>query len=493
MHALTGRAAEAARRCLAAALAGTMVFVVSAYGADRSSVDLSETAVPFLESADLPVRVGTIIEWGRGINEEGPLDSGIEMPWGAVWQPALWVWGSQRFALHSSDGDRRTRRPGPRMPNGDRPMRQDADLVELAARMDIHANLQLSGTERIRAHLRPMEGSGKYPQKPLGPSATDSSFVSHWDADFETLFFEGEISEMFPMLDPQDRSPNDLGFAIGKFPVDLQNGYMVRDEMLAVGLSKVNIPMEGSSGVRVLGIWGFDHFNEPRFDGDADLFLLSAEGNFPWGLLEVDVGARFADSPLGDQYNAGIGWTHHIGLGNYTLHVNFSNPAKAESNDEAYLVVAGYSREINIRRDLVYALGFWADGNHLRLSSNGAPPLGTVGLSFAGNGVGGYRPALLPAPSDAAGIALGIQKFFLGESANAVFEVAHRQDLEKRDMNRNTGGIALTTRLQYKFGNRFLLQVDGYVARLASDSVEPQDFETDNDSAGASLQLVIGF
>ena len=141
----------------------------------------------------------------------------------------------------------------------------------------------------------------------------------------------------------------------------------------------------------------------------------------------------------------------------------------------------------------MYALGFWADGNHLRLSSNGAPPLGTVGLSFAGNGVGGYRPALLPAPSDAAGIALGIQKFFLGESANAVFEVAHRQDLEKRDMNRNTGGIALTTRLQYKFGNRFLLQVDGYVARLASDSVEPQDFETDNDSAGASLQLVIGF
>ena len=468
--------------------AGCAVFLalpVTAISSDRTSVDLMQTEVPFLVFTDLPDRVGTIIELGRGINEEGPLDPGIEMPWGAVWQPALWIWGTQRVALHASDGDRRTRQWG--------------DSGEIALRMDLEANLQLTGTERIRTHIRPMDEPGKaYHHKPIGHSAPDNSYVSHWDADFESLFFEGEISEMFPTLDPDDRTANDLGFAIGKFPVELQNGYLVRDEMLAVGLSKINIPVEGSSGVRLLGIWAFGHLDEPRFKGDADVIVLSAEGNFPWGLLEVDAGARFADSPEGDQFNAGVGWTHHIGLGNYTLHANFSNPAgSGMKDDEAYLVVFGYSREINIRRDLVYALGFWADGSHERLSSNGAPPLGTVGLSFAGTGVGRYRPALLPAPADAAGFSIGIQRFLLGESANWVLELAHRQDLEKRNRtgstSGNTSGFALTTRLQYKFRNRFLVQFDGFVARVANDSLEFQDAENDNDSAGASLQLVIGF
>ena len=473
----------ALRRWVAVGLLAPCLFFRVEGAAGRDSVDLSETRVPFLVSADLPERVGTVIEWGRGINQAGALDPGVETPWGAIWQPALWVWGTQRVGVISHDGDRYTRPWG--------------DHGEVALRLDLHANLQLTGTERIRAHFRPMDEQGfadRRHTKPIGHSAPDESYTSHWDADLESLFFEGEIAEMFPTLDPDDRTANDVGFAIGKFPVDFQQGYLVRDEMLAVGLAKGNLPFPGSSGLRLLGIWGFGHVNEPRFRHDADVFILSAAGDFPWGLLEVDVGRREAVAPLGDQVNVGVGWTHHVGLNNVSLHVNHANPDRPDTrDDEATLAVAGISREINIRRDLVYALGFLADGAHSRLASNGAPPLGPVGLSFAGNGLGRYRPALLPAPRDAAGLAVGAQRVFRQGSANAVIELAHRHDRSDVRDSRNNGGTALTTRLQYKFLDRFLVQLDGYVARLKGDRSGPRDGENDNDSAGVSLQLAVNF
>ena len=487
------------RYTLTLALALLLAFIAApgpAPAGDDPDLDLRKEPVPFLDSEDLPERAGPLIELGRGINEGGKLTDGIEIPTGAVWQPALWIYGALRTAVLSTDGDRRTR------PNG--------DVSELRSRLDVFANLQLTGTERIQAHMRPVDKAGRFAGKTLSPSSAKTSYKAGWDDNFETLFFEGDIGELFPRLDPRDQGGWDLGFAAGKFPVELQNGYLVRDEMTAVGLSKNNIQFPGSSGMHVLGLWGFHHVNESgnaRDRRDVDLFALSVEGDFPWGLLEVDVGGTVADKRRGNQINGGVGWTGHPGIHNLSAHANFSShtnqtidaarglnvlPNGVEKDYDGTLLVLGYSREIGLRHDLIYATGYWANGYFGRLASNASPPLGPVGLSFAGVGLGAYRPALWPAPLDSLGAAVGVQKFLLEERANVTLEIAHRYDLEKDDPFGNTSGFAVTTRVQYKIAERFMLQLDAFYAVHSDDSGPPQDAETDEDSSAVRLELRIG-
>ena len=475
-------------RALAAALALGSCAALSPAAGDELGIDLSDTPLPLLTFEDLPARAGPIIEIGRGINEVGPLSEGIELPTGAVWQPALWIYGSQRIALLATDGDRRTR------PGGDR--------SEVMTRMDLFANLQLSGTERIVAHVRPMDRKGQFAGRVLGPDSAESDWKAEWDADFETIFFEGDLGEMFPLVDPQDSGSGDLAFVVGRFPVEFQNGYLVRDEMTAVGLSQDNIQMEGSSGIRIAGLWAFDHINEPTSmpdERDVDLFGLFIEGDFPWGLLELDVAGTVAGEERGKQVNAGVGWTGHIAGNNYSVYANVSHhydqsdEVERVKDFDGALLVGGYSTEVNLRRDLLYATGYWAAGDFGRVASNATPPLGPVGLSYAGVGLGGYRPALWPRPLDSAGFAAGYQVFFNEERTNWVVEVAHRQDLAKDDGFGDTSGLALTTRVQQKLFEHLMLQLDAYYAIHSDDGGRPQDAETDEDSSAVRLELRVNF
>ena len=366
-----------------------------------------------------------------------------------------------------------------------------------AASQGAEVNLQLTGTERVQAHLRPMDAQGQFTGKTI--SAQNNSFNGHWFADFETLFFEGDLGEMFPLLDRQDQGEGDLGFAIGKFPVEFQNGYMVRDEMVAVGVSKTHIHMEGSSGIRAMGLWAFDHINKADDAPDesgVNLFGLFVEGDFPWGLLEVDVARTVAGRDRGEQFNSGMGWTGHSAGNNYSVHVNFSRffDSAQMRYDSGTLLALGYSTEFGLRRDIVYANSYWAEGDFRRLASSGPPPLGPIGLSFDGAGRGGYRPALWPRPLDSAGFAVGMQTYFADEALNWAVELGHRQDLDKtHSMFDNTSGTALTTRAQYKLAERFLLQLDAFYAVHGRDSKGLQDKKYDDDSSALRVALRVNF
>ena len=113
--------------------------------------------------------MGAFIELGRGINEVGELSPGIEMPAGAVWQPAFWAYGTARVAGLATDGNRRT------IPGG--------DSAEVMARMDLFANLQLTGTERVHAHFRPLDQRGGFAGRVLSPKESSTTFDIDLDAD----------------------------------------------------------------------------------------------------------------------------------------------------------------------------------------------------------------------------------------------------------------------------------------------------------------------
>ena len=476
-------------RALAAALAlGCCALATPAFGNERV-VDPSGTPLPRQTAEDRSGQAELPDESDGGTDEDGPPWSAIALPTGTAWQPSLGIRGSLRMALLATDGDRRTRRAG--------------DRSELKTRMDLFADLRLSETERIHAHLRPLDKKGRYAGTTYAPSAARSGWETEWDSDFETLYFEGHLGEMVPLSGLRDRGSGDIGFAAGRLPVRFQKGYLVRDDMTALRLAQTDIERDVPSGIRFAGLWAFDDINKPtgRADNrDVDALILSAEGSFPWGTLELDIGGTFAGKERGNQVNAGVGWSGGGDGASYSVHVNVSNhddqaekSGKVEDFDGA-LLAAEYATELGEHRHRLYGAGFWAEGDFGPLANDGrVPPLAPIGLSFRGVGLGGYRSALWSRPLDAAGAALGVQLFLDEKTTNWTMELAHRHDLEPDDAFGDTGGVALTTRLRHRLLEFLTVQADAYYAILEGDGDPPQDAETDDDSSAARIEFRIDF
>jgi hypothetical protein len=92
---------------------------------------LSTKPIPMKKAHELPTRTPPLIEIGPRFLDTGNIDPGFTLPTGAVWQPALWVFGGFRTALQYFDN-------GPGQEN-----------QEWASRLDLFANLQFTATERI--------------------------------------------------------------------------------------------------------------------------------------------------------------------------------------------------------------------------------------------------------------------------------------------------------------------------------------------------------
>ena len=271
--------------------------------------------------------------------------------------------------------------------------------------------------------------------------------------------------------------------------------------------ANTHIRMGGSSEPQLMGLWALDRID--KSDGaaetrDVNLFGLFTEGDFPWQLRDADVAGTIAGRDWDEHVNGGVGWTGHSAGNNYSMHANFSryfDPMQTKYASGS-LTVLGYSTEVGLRRDILYANGYWAEGDFKRPASSGPPPLGPVGLSFSGVGLGGHHPALWPRPLDSAGFAVGMQRFFADDTVRWTVEVGHRQDFDKdHPALGNTGGTALNTHAQYKFSEHFLLQLDAYYAIHGRDSqadhrqesYRGQDAKNAKDSSALRVELRVNF
>ena len=161
-----------------------------------------------------------------------------------------------------------------------------------------------------------------------------------------------------------------------------------------------------------------------------------------------------------------------------------------------YRLAIGYSTEIGLRRDILYANGYWAGGDFPRPASSGPSPPGPAGTPFSDPGAGGRRQSLWPRRFDSAGVTVGLQTFFADEAANWAVELGHRQHLDTGHVGlRDTGETALTTRAQYRFTDRFLLQLDAYYAIDAPDPKNRRhpDAENGKDSSALRVELRVSF
>lgn len=431
---------------------------------------LSDKPSPMIKEEALGGRTAPIIELGDPFLSTGRLSEPLVLPTGAVWNPSLWVFGTMRTALSArNDGASDGR-------------------AQAAARLDLLANLQLSGTERVVLGLTPLHDDTDYTSYTFAPEREEGW---NWPGGVgvSTLFVEGEVAELFPNLDPGDSLPLDLGFAVGRQFIDLQDGMLVNDTIDSVGIVKNNLMLPGVTNLRLTGLfgWGQVHRNDNRRDEDAHLWAASAAWDTFSTTYEADV--AYVEAPedgtsQGDSAHVGFGAIQRIGSWNTGLRALYSNSLETDGAgaDDGLLLFAETSTSPTGTSSILYVNGFAALGDYTsaaRTPGTGGP-LGRVGLAFASPQLGEYGPALSNRSSDVVGGALGYQMFLGGLSRQLTVELSGRADTGGAE----TGGVAAAVQFQQKLTKRVLWQVDGFVA----------GYEDDRDiGAGARSEIRVQF
>ena len=97
----------------------------------------------------------------------------------------------------------------------------------VANRLNLDFDLRLTGTERIHWFMGPLDQNGKFTRLDFSDSR-NVRFEDELDAQFDTLFFEGDLGAMTGGLIGVD-APFDLPVTFGKIPLVYQNGIWMED------------------------------------------------------------------------------------------------------------------------------------------------------------------------------------------------------------------------------------------------------------------------
>ena len=394
-------------------------------------------------------RTGSPMELGPDLLGLGKINSGIELPTGAVWQPALFLLGGVRSALNIVESDDR------------------ADLGEIAIRADVAFNLQLSATERIVLGFRPFNEGGEFTNYQFEPDAGDG-YNSEFNNDVEQFWFEGDFGELFPNFqrrndDARLESNYEYGFSIGRQPLNFQDGLLLNDTMDAIGIVRNNLQLfERSPSTRLTFLYALNDVNrgDNRDDDDARLFGIFGETDTRRSTIEFDI-AYVNSSAGGDSINLGYGSTQRFGFWNSTFRLNASQALDDESAaaGDGILLFFELSRAPLGSHNVVYINGFVAidDFTSASRGETTGGPLGRTGILYASPGLGRFSAPLSNRSSEASGAAIGYQWFFKHEQSNLIAELGVRNDRTGPDDNFE-GGLGL--RYQHTIGRRWLFQTD---------------------------------
>lgn len=421
-------------------------------GAEKKIPRLPSKPAPYLGDGQIPARPALPLELGAPFLSTGNLYEGFTLPGGAVWQPRLWVFGTLRTALQSID-------------DGINPR-----TTEWANRLDVFANLQLTGTERVLIGLRPLDKNRSrqfsgYTIEPAGQRGWEDDT----NANIRTLFFEGDFGSLFPNLDALGMKPIDYGFSVGRQPLLFQNGILINDTVDALGIVRNNLHVPGTSNLRVTGIWGWSGLDRPVGPGNSNSTMLGlfSAADLPKTTLNLDliyVGDR---ASLGDAFYVGGAATQRLGLINTTFRANSSialNRTTAESTNGT-LLSAEISWTPHRSDDIVYIDPYVAIGNFTQAGRepiNGGP-LAPLGILYAGSGIGTIKSLLSSSAHDVAGFAMGYQAFWDNHRRNLVLEVSARKDMGKQSYD----AAGFGAQLQQAIGQRVLWTLFGGVAAQA--------------------------
>lgn len=431
----------------------------------HSSSRITDEVIP-LDLENFPERPRPPIELGNHFLGTGTLWPGFELPTGAVWQPALFAFGTWRNAVQTLDDGFDTR-------------------TELRTRMDLFLNLQLSGSERIIIGVRPFDEDGAFTRYVFdGPE--DSDFYDELDLGIESLFFEGDFGEIFPNLSRDDFRRTDYGFSVGRQSLIFQEGFVLGDALDSLGVTRNTLLPKGTSNFRVtyLGAWDSIHRNGVE-DEDAQLFGLLTSTDFRRSTVDVDAVYVQSDAGLGDQIVVGASAVQRFGHINTTFRLvgsaGLDDFAGAAGDGGIFTSEVSWTPHHTDNHAYINAFVAVDDFSPAARAPGTGGVLSGMGIGFSGSGLGFPGP-LDSSSRDVVGAVFGYQKIAHDLRSQWVFEVASRIGLD----DAVTDSVAATVRWQRALRKHYVVVLDGFGGWVDSGG-------GDDTLYGARLELLTKF
>lgn len=401
-------------------------------------------------------RLKPVLELGDPFLGNGLIRPGIKLPTGQMLQPSFLLFGTFRSALQSFD-------------NGDQ------TTSEWANRLDLHGNINLSGTERLLISMRPLDReTGEYTGYNFSPDGDDKGWQQDFNARLTQLFFEGEIGEIFPGLDPTDSGTFDVGFSIGRQPVLIQEGLLINDTIDLFGVTRNSIVFDGVSNLRITGVYGWNHINRGNNDlGDnssndnsAQLFGVFSEADTAWdNTLSLDF-IYVDDTDDEDAWYVGAASTQRFGVLNTTFRVNASIPLQEDTPGTrgGVILLSELSTTLPGTDNIAYFNTFWNIGQFTSAARgrDQGNPVANLGILYSPVGMGRYAVPLGQSIDHTIGAALGYQMFLgNGIDSQLILELGARTSTKN---GRKEGVLGFGARYEQAIGKHHVLRLDSFVA-----------------------------
>ncbi len=400
-------------------------------------------------------RLKPILELGDPFLGKGLIRPGIKSPTGQMLQPWFLLFGSFRSALQSFD-------------NGDK------NTSEWANRLDLYGNINLSGTERVLFSMRPLDReTGNYSGYNFSPDNDDRGWREDINGRLTQLFFEGEIGEIFPKLDPTDSGTLDLGFSIGRQPLLIQDGALINDTFDLVGITRNSLVFNGISNLRVTGVYGWNHINkgnndltdDPSNDNSAQLFGLFSEADTAWNNT-VSLDLIYVEDDDQDAWFVGASSTQRFGMLNSTFRINASIPLQEDTPETSggVLLLSELSITPHGTDNIAYFNTFW-NIDQFTSAARGRDqgnPVANLGILYSPVGMGRYSVPLGQTIDQTVGAALGYQ-MFLNNSIDSqlTLELGARKSTKSEKAE---GALGFGARYQRSIGTHHVLRLDSFVS-----------------------------
>jgi hypothetical protein len=412
----------------------------------------------------VPDRPPLLLELNEEFLGAGFLEQGVVTPTGAVWRPALWVFGTYRTGANYFDGG-----TGPA-------------VGEWANRLDLFAQLNLSGTERILFGMRPLDEETSTSRRFTGYDIRNGDALDGWNAEPQTLFFEGDFGEIFPNLDPFDTAALDYGFSIGRQPLSFQQGLLLNEDRIdAVTVTRNTLNGNGNLNFRGTFVYAWNEINRHnvmgpnRHDNDSQLAGFFTESNFRQSTVNADVAYVWSENGLGDMVVIGLSAIQRLSgfhnTYNSSLHLLASIPTDDETvyASQGELLFHQFSWTPHHTNDLIFLNTFWGIDQFTSASRGplGGGPLGQTGLLFSAAGLGRYGAPLSNQANSVVGGSLGYQMFYNDLKEQVVFEIGGRQDTNGAD----NAAIATGLRYQKALDQHWFFVIDSFVSKGESTDI----------------------
>jgi hypothetical protein len=333
---------------------------------------------------------------------------------------------------------------------------------QVATRLNLDLDLNLTPTERIHAFMRPLDQNGAFTRYDIDGGVKDK-FFQEFNSKLLSLFFEGDLGNMLGGILGRP-GKFDLPIAGGLVPIFTQNGIWIQDTFrgFSFAVTAKNSKALDISNFDVTFFTALDGATSPAFNGhgSAKIYGLAGFADLLKGYLEAGYGYVEADDKDLSYHNVTAAFTTRIeGTVSNSVRLigNFGQKAAVKTANGLLVLVESSlitSRPLTLVPYLNLFAGFDSPQSLARALDAGGP-LGNTGINFQTDGLTGF-PALDAGGHDSYGGALGVEYLFELQR-QIVFEGAAVERMRNNPMGAQ---YAFGASYQQPINNAWIVRVD---------------------------------